>query len=164
MFGQIAQEGAGLGWPPDRAHTFNDFISYDPDGDPRDISFDLNVDRPDLDTQPGFWDQASGWVGPTILGVGPASLILAMLNASGGGSGPEHFHAELVMFGRDHDNHDLNLLPGWAEMSGASVLLNGVPMSGNVAVEQGAVTIGTLSPEIPGGQLQKRLCLDFLSA
>jgi hypothetical protein len=103
----------------DRYKWFDgDAFSDPPDGD---IHFDVVVDRTRLDLSPGpDWfhnprDVQARLDRPTAL---------------------NNLHAELLMYGRqaDADNCSGNvptLLPGWADINGNSVLLDGRPLNGN---------------------------------
>jgi hypothetical protein len=45
-------------------------------------------------------------------------------------------HCELIMFAR-HEKYGTALRPGWAEVNGNSVLINGRPLNGNVVIDPG---------------------------
>jgi hypothetical protein len=106
-------------------------IGDPPDGD---IDFNIQIDRKDLETQPGFW--SDGWFNS-------ASAIQAKLNdttTSGNAVGPDGastnnmMHCEMCIFCRAADeNHPEGdaavLLPGWMEVGGNRVLYNGKPCS-----------------------------------
>src|SRR5260370_1056495 len=61
-------------------------------------------------------------------------------------------HCEVIMFAR-HDEKSQPLRPGWAEMNGNSVLVNGRPLNGNVSADatQKVVSIGDWSPPVGAG-------------
>ncbi|HYL27028.1 MAG TPA: hypothetical protein VEW74_04280, partial [Candidatus Nitrosotalea sp.] len=103
--------------------TYADFICTQGGGGlDGDIDFDLVLDAGWLD--PNFWTE--GWQP----GVNPQDF-LAKVNASDG-----KLHLEVIMFGRDascsepESYNNPALLPGWQEMNGDSVLINGRPLNG----------------------------------
>jgi hypothetical protein len=108
--------------------TYQDFICTHGGGSlDCDINFDLILDFNRLD--PNFWTQ--GWEP----GVDPQNF-LAKVNASSG-----RLHLEPIMFGRNASCSQPGsfnspaLLPGWQEMGGDSVLINGRPLNGALELE-----------------------------
>ncbi|MBV8531587.1 MAG: hypothetical protein JO104_09740 [Candidatus Eremiobacteraeota bacterium] len=108
---------------PIQGVTYADFISTQNGGNfDGDVTADLTLDAGWLD--PNFWTQ--GWQP----GVNPQDFQ-AKVNASSG-----NLHLELIMFGRDasysepENYNNPALLPGWQEMNGDSVLINGRPLNG----------------------------------
>jgi hypothetical protein len=124
-----------LNYTADRGRTYKDFICLHAGGNlDADLTFTLSVDRTRLDsggdfTQPNFWTQ--GWV----QGVDP-QVILDKLNAAN-----SKVHCETIMFGRDAscaqtDRYDdPAVLPGWQEIDGDSLLVNGRPLDGQLAIQ-----------------------------
>jgi hypothetical protein len=60
----------------------------------------------------------------------------------------DHVEAEMVMFAHDGPDGHQTLLPGWADLDGNSVLLNGTPINGRVG---GALTYSPLGISPPVG-------------
>ena len=108
--------------------TYADFIcTHGGGGLDGDVTFDLVLDSDRLD--PNFWIE--GWEP----GVDPQNF-LAKVNAN-----RRLLHLELVMFARNascgepENFNDPVLLPGWQEMGGDSVLINGRPLNGAVELQ-----------------------------
>ena len=133
LFGTLLpQDGQSMlvNWSVNADRTYQGFICADADGEhDADANIDIAVDRDKLDSggdfdQPGFW--TDGWVSS----VDPQD-IKGKLDGQ-----DNHLHAELVMFGRaarcsEPDQFDNPpLVPGWQEMDGNSVLINGRPLNG----------------------------------
>lgn len=114
------------------ARSYEDFIcsgkgrtGSPPDGD---MSFDIEVDRAQLDSQYRFWTDA--W----IRGRNPKKIRRKLDRYN------NHLHCETVMFARDTRCRDIKkhssrpVLPGWQEQEGTSVLLNGRPINGTMEI------------------------------
>jgi hypothetical protein len=101
-----------------RTYLIPDFIRGDEGGD-GDITFNLIPDYGWLHGQP---DIHSGWVSSEA-----EEEAFERLTRVG------VFHCEMILFGRANDPDDPPnvLLPGWAEIGGASMLVNGQPLNGN---------------------------------
>jgi hypothetical protein len=122
-----------------------------------DINFDLILDADWLD--PNFWTE--GWQP----GVNPQDFQ-AKVNASSG-----KLHLEAIMFARDascsepEQYNTAALLPGWQEMNGDSVLINGRPLDGALQTQPDPGHSARLRPlrqprdvvrSVPGEQRQLR--------
>jgi hypothetical protein len=108
---------------PTSGLTYADFICTHGEGVyDADVNFDIIIDADWLD--PNFWTE--GW----LPGVNPRDFQ-AKVSVSN-----SYLHLELIMFGRDAScsepasYNDPALLPGWQEMNGDSVLINGRPLNG----------------------------------
>ena len=165
--GFIGARGYSYGWYPDQPHDYCYFVFPWREGPDGDINFDLELDAADrqrLDDQPGFW--SSGWLTEQI-GVfsTPATIRLMLYERLA-------FHCELVMFGREEtwptcEPSYGGLLPGWAELEGNSVLINGWPVNGNAGRDGfvlgldpqpgGNLYFNLHSPEVPGGTFRLEL-------
>ena len=132
VFGTVAADASGVSMVVNRRPTdgvtYQDFICTHGGGSlDCDINFDLILDFNRLD--PNFWTQ--GWEP----GVDPQNF-LAKVNASSG-----RLHLEPIMFGRNASCSQPGsfnspaLLPGWQEMGGDSVLINGRPLNGALELE-----------------------------
>ena len=133
VFGSVAAgETGGVSMIVNRRPTdgvsYKDFVCTHGGGSlDGDINFDLILDSNWLD--PNFWTE--GWEP----GVDPQNFQ-AKVNASSG-----RLHLELVMFARNAscsqpDSYDSPaLLPGWQEMGGDSVLINGRPLNGALQLQ-----------------------------
>jgi hypothetical protein len=120
-----------VNYPATASRSYNDFICLDdndspPDGD---IDFNIEVDRPALDGQLGFWSE--GW--ETDHGV-TASNFRNKLDVH------NQLHIESIMYGGttecgDDDATSL-LLPGWQQPGALGVLLNGTPIAGQMDLTQ----------------------------
>jgi hypothetical protein len=151
VFGHVAVESHyGIGWDQSKPREYCLLVrGVVPDVD-GDISFNfaLNPDeRRELDTQPDFWVQSSGWATPPPpislppglppTGYRGADDILRRLNIASA------FHAEIVMFGREEDEDQCpdskpsGLVPGWAEINENSVTVNGLPVNCNAFFQPG---------------------------
>ena len=108
----------------------NDGLAYEPficnsDTPDGDLNFDIEVDRGQLDNQPGFWTEM--WAD----GVHPENIQIKLNHHN-------KMHVETIMFGKtakcgDKGNYDsLPELPGWFQQGKYSVLLGGRPINGNV--------------------------------
>jgi hypothetical protein len=128
----VAADASGVSMVVNRGPTdgvtYQDFICTHGGGSlDCDINFDLILDFNRLD--PNFWTQ--GWEP----GVDPQNF-LAKVNASSG-----RLHLEPIMFGRNASCsqqgsfNSPTLLPGWQEMGGDSVLINGRPLNGALELE-----------------------------
>ena len=109
--------------------TYGDFICIHGEGSlDCDVNFNLVVNSDWLD--PNFWTE--GWEP----GVDPQNFR-AKVNASSG-----RLHLELIMFGRNASCSQPDsfnspaLLPGWQEMGGDSVLINGRPLNGALELQE----------------------------
>ncbi|MGB8907752.1 MAG: hypothetical protein WCC84_03280 [Candidatus Cybelea sp.] len=127
VFGSVASATNGVRMVVNRTPTdgfsYANFICTQDGGSlDADINFDIILDADWLD--PNFWTE--GWEP----GVNPQDF-LAKVNASNG-----ELHLEVIMFGRDascsepEQYNTAALLPGWQEMNGDSVLVNGRPLNG----------------------------------
>lgn len=154
VFGHLGEGNLGIGYNPNRSRDYCSFLrDEDDDGD---ITFNLQLDsreRQDLDTQPDFWVQSSGWLRP-------APEILSRLNETSA------FHCELMMYGRENGEDDCTdfariVFPGWMEFGGDSILVNGLPISGNAIDPPVTITLfppGDINnPTEPRPQVQVRL-------
>jgi len=105
-----------------------------PDGD---IDLDVQVNRPDLDTQPGFWTDG-WWNDPNAIRAKLDDSAQLAPNFQPNPVGPDGvstlnmFHTEAIMYGRttdcDHSgDQSQTFFPGWAEDGGNRVLMNGQP-------------------------------------
>lgn len=109
------------GWGGDGDFTFNFTPLWSTD-------FSNGTDRND------FWN--SGWVTeqPSEFSEKPVDLIGSQYHEA------QRFHCEAAMYGRENSGPDdceaapRNLLPGWNERSGWSVLINGRPVEGRLTV------------------------------
>jgi hypothetical protein len=140
-------------WPqtgtPHIDRTYHDFICFNggnkPDGD---IDFNIVVDRDRLDAQIGFWSQ--GWETGHNVSATDFRFKLDACNR------PPQLHIESIMYGgisecgvptvvavpsgsyeillplSDQNDPGLTLLPGWQQGGANGVLLNGVPIAGNM--------------------------------
>jgi hypothetical protein len=129
---------------PDR-QNYADFICassrwWHSDDDPPDgdIGLDIQIDRADLDGQPGFWTE--DWFNG-------ASDIRDKLNDNSAGGDPDNpngscadgdfvdmIHCEAIMFGREASSdcsgaNAATLLPGWLEDGANRLLFNSRPAS-----------------------------------
>jgi hypothetical protein len=132
IFGTITRSGADLdpmhvNYGTRDGRSYNDFICLDdndssPDGD---INFDLQVDRAALDVQIGFWND--GW--ETGHGITPQNFRHKLGRHN-------KLHVESIMYGGTTECGDGRttslLLPGWQQAGAAGVLLNGVPIQGQM--------------------------------
>jgi hypothetical protein len=131
VFGNIVADAADptpmhVNYPPTAGRGYNDFICLNgndspPDGD---IDFNVAVDRNRLDAQIGFWSQ--GW--ETGSGV-TATNFRNKLQVN------NKLHIEAIMYGGITEcggGIGPTLLPGWQQPGAASVLLNGVPIGGDM--------------------------------
>ncbi|MBI1743222.1 DUF11 domain-containing protein [Candidatus Acetothermia bacterium] len=120
-----------LSFPNTDDYSYSNFMCGVDDGKyDGDFMFDLAIDRPNLDSQPGFW--SDGWYnvanGATPQLIQNKLLDLGRVNI---------MHPELIMYGRpsaipllkDCSGKLAPLLPGWMEGGANSVLLNGRPVS-----------------------------------
>jgi len=133
LFGTLIPQRAEsvlVNWSVNADRTYHGFICADADGEhDADANIDIAVERDKLDSggdfdHPGFWTE--GWEP----GVDPNDIKDKLDDQD------NHLHVELVMFGRaakcsqpDHFD-DPPLVPGWQEMDGNSVLVNGRPLNG----------------------------------
>lgn len=108
--------------------TYQDFICTHGGGSlDGDINFNLILDFNWL--APNFWTE--GWEP----GVDPQNF-LAKVNASSGG-----LHVEPIMFARNAscsepaNYNEPAILPGWQEMGGDSILINGRPLNGDLQTQ-----------------------------
>jgi hypothetical protein len=112
--------GSIFGWGGDGDFTFMFGVRWD-------------TEYPNA-TDPGdFWNH--GWVTeqPSEFSEPPVTLIARLWEKWG------RFHCEAAMYGRENNLVDCaweprNLLPGWNERSGWSVLVNGRPVEGKLTV------------------------------
>jgi hypothetical protein len=133
LFGTLTpQDGQSVlvNWSVNADRTYQGFICAGADGDhDADANINIAVDRGKLDAggdfdQPGFW--TDGWE-PNI----DPDAVRGLLNDQ-----DNQLHLELVMFGRaakcsqPDQFEDPPLVPGWQEMDGDSVLVNGRPLNG----------------------------------
>jgi hypothetical protein len=99
-----------------------------------------------------FWN--NGWLTRQVDGMLPVTLMAQLYEAHG------HFHCEAAMYGRENSGSEctaapVNLLPGWAELSGWSVLVNGRPIAGALASTNNDPDNLVLSfGDGPGGTIQ----------
>jgi hypothetical protein len=132
VFGTVAADASGVSMVVNRRPTdgvaYQDFICTHGGGSlDCDLNFDLILDFDRLD--PNFWTE--GWEP----GVDPQNF-LAKVNSSSG-----RLHLESIMFGRNascsqpDSYNDPALLPGWQEMGGDSVLINGRPLNGALELQ-----------------------------
>ncbi len=107
--------------------SYHDFICLDgndspPDGD---IDFNIQVDRPSLDQQILFW--SDGW--ETSHGITPVNFRNKLDRQN-------QLHIESIMFGGTTECGDGGttsfLLPGWEQAGSIGVLLNGLPIAGQM--------------------------------
>jgi hypothetical protein len=118
-----------MGYPPTAGRTYSDFICLGPNKSPPDgdLTFDIHVDRGNLDQQIGFWG-GSGW--ETSHNVSSTSFE-NKLNVS------NMLHEEVIMYGGTTECHDSGsisfLAPGWQQNGSLGALFNGVPIDGQVA-------------------------------
>jgi hypothetical protein len=145
VFGRIAPNPVALNWAlADRSYcTFvnnNGGDCQNPETHQFDTcDGDLTFSIREIEFDPGFW--TVGWVDASahwqeFLPGGPSSAaarILEHFNRHGQG-----FHCEIAMFGRTNNEADCRatpnvLMPGWMENQGSSVLIDGLPINGNVA-------------------------------
>lgn len=121
-----------INYKPTAGRSYQDFICSGngkirsvPDGD---VSFDIQVDREQLDSQHRFW--TDGW----IRGRSPRKIRRKLDRYH------NHLHCETVIYARDTRCRDIKkhpskpVLPGWQEQDGTSVLLNGRPINGTAEI------------------------------
>jgi hypothetical protein len=121
--------------PPNGERTYAAFMdlgTWSGTGDQPDcdIGFYLQVDTNKF--TPDFW--ATGWTAPSH-----AAEVQQLMNRP--------LEAEVIMFGRDVPAQDWRyfnpnvppLLPGWQEVAGDSVLLNGRPIEGQLDLQPSSV-------------------------
>ena len=139
VFGNVTNEPDGLSVTVNRRMTdgvtYAEFICLHGGGSlDGGIDIDIFLDRDRLDGggpfgQPNFW--TDGWQP----GVDP-QVFLRKVNAGNG-----RLHLEAIMFGRNascgepDDYGDPALMPGWQEMGGDSVLINGRPLNGALQMQ-----------------------------
>lgn len=123
--------------------SYHDFICLDGNNSPKDgdMDFDLQVDRPSLDAQVGFWSN-TGW--EINQGVNPNNFR-AKLNVG------NHLHIESIMYGGTTECGDSGatsfLLPGWMQPGAIGALFNGTPIGGQVSLikfDSGTSSLGTM--------------------
>jgi hypothetical protein len=112
-----------VNFPPDIQRTYQEFLDadgrYDVDGD---YDFRMAIDRANLENQSGFW--TNGWVNP------PGDIREKLDDQN-----DNSMASELIMYGRPSDAAKFPaLLPGWMEQGAQSILINGRPVNGNVAI------------------------------
>jgi hypothetical protein len=114
---------------------WNEVFGWGGDGD---FTFDFTVrwdaDYPNETDIGDFWN--NGWVTqqPSAFSDPPVTHIARLYEKY------EIFHCEAAMYGRENSGDECshkprNLLPGWNEPSGWSVLVNGRPIEGRLTVE-----------------------------
>jgi hypothetical protein len=146
IFGSIVSDGSDpapmhVNYPANKGRSYNDFICLDnndspPDGD---IDFNIQVDRPELDKQINFWSN-TGW--ETSHGVNPTNFRnkLDLHNT---------LHIESIMFGGTTECGDDGttslLLPGWQQAGAAAVLMNDVPIAGQMDLTDRGTGISSLN-------------------
>jgi hypothetical protein len=138
IFGNITREDPNVDPPTNldpmhvNYHTYygrsyNDFICLNnndspPDGD---IDFGIEVERATLDAQIGFW--TDGW--ETDHGVTPSNFRDKLYRQN-------KLHVESIMYGGTTECGDdampSFLLPGWQQPGAAGVLLDGIPIAGQM--------------------------------
>lgn len=117
-----------VNYPPDVGRHYQDFIclyhnNSPPDGD---LNIRIVIDRAQLERRTNFWTE--GWYRNS-------DPIKQKLDEQG-----YSMHLEVIMFGRTAECGDADyfnsppLYPGWQEMNGNSVLLNGRPINGQVEI------------------------------
>jgi hypothetical protein len=114
-----------FGWGGDGDFTFNFVIRWD-------------TEYPNETDSADFWN--NGWVTeqPSEFSDPPETHIARLYEKPPPEGG--RFHCETVMYGRENEGspdcaaQPRNLLPGWNELSGWSVLVNGRPVEGNLTV------------------------------
>jgi hypothetical protein len=131
VFGNVATSNGAtmvVNRRPTDGVTYGDFICIHGGGSlDCDVNFNLVLDPNWLD--PNFWTE--GWEA----GVDPQNFQ-AKVNASSG-----RLHLELIMFARNASCSEPDsfnspaLLPGWQEMGGDSVLINGRPLNGALQLQ-----------------------------
>jgi hypothetical protein len=115
-----------------RSRDYGTFICTD-EGD-GDLLFNIRVDRLQLERQHDFWNSASGWE----RGANPKDILKKLDSPK---EKPRNrLHIETIMYGRTaacsdkrHYN-DPPLLLGWQQAFGHSVLINGIPINGDVEI------------------------------
>jgi hypothetical protein len=133
LFGHLTGDGlqnVQVNWTINDGRTYQAFICKNAGGDhDGDANTNMTVDRDKLDRgtdfiQPNVWSQGwERWVDPNVI-----AAKLDLNNNS--------LHLEVVMFGRaarcsePERFDDPPLVPGWQEMDGNGVLVNGRPLNG----------------------------------
>jgi hypothetical protein len=153
--GQPDPDAMHVNYPPnlDRCYSTYACLSDYSDLD-ADIDFNLQVDRPNLDSQINFWS-SDGW--ETGSGVNPGNFRnkLDFVNPQGNSN---QLHIESIMFGGTTECREEGttyyLLPGWQQPGAQSVLLNGRPIAGQLDFSDtgrsdGAFTIHSLLGRTP---------------
>ena len=132
IFGSIAREDDDLdsmhvNYNTRNGRSYHDFICLNdndspPDGD---IDFGIKVDRSNLDAQLGFW--TDGW--ETGHSITPSNFFAKLARQN-------KLHVESIMFGGTKECGDDGtpsfLLPGWQQAGAAGVLVNGLPIAGQM--------------------------------
>jgi len=132
MFGNITQQEDDpdpmhVGYGATNGRTYHDFICLDnndspPDGD---IDFAISIDLAKLDAQPGFW--RDNW--ETDHGITPENYANKL-------KVQKWTKIESIMFGGTTECGDDGapsfLLPGWQQPGALGVLVNGVPIFGQM--------------------------------
>jgi hypothetical protein len=120
-----------LNYPPDVERSYKNFLC-DVDGHQQDGDLNMHIQLlPQLyDASSTFWDHSNGWIYD-------ATVIQNKLTHNP--EGENVLHLEVIMFGRGAKNcgdiaryNESPSLPGWQELNGNSVLLNGRPINGQV--------------------------------
>jgi hypothetical protein len=134
VFGMIPEARPTVGirkkdWDKQKYADFINWQDSQPDGD---LNFDLKVEQDLRDPSSPFWN--SDWQPSDDLTPERFRAKLAYNNN-------DKLHCEVIMYGRTatagDDTHyeDPPLLPGWHEVGGSSVLINGRPIDGLLAAE-----------------------------
>jgi hypothetical protein len=134
IFGTIARDGSDLdpmhvNYATANGRGYQDFICLNNNDSPpdADIDFIIAVDREELDSQLGFWKD--DWETDHRITPGNFSAKLQQHNIIKG---------ESIMFGGTTECGDDNppsiLLPGWQQAGAAGVLVNGVPIGGQMTL------------------------------
>jgi hypothetical protein len=132
IFGTIVHEGDDLdpmhvNYLTSFGRSYHDFICLNGNDSPpdADIDFGIAVDRANLDAQLGFW--ANDW--ETSHRITPSNFGAKLSRAN-------KLHVESIMFGGTTECGDGGatslLLPGWQQAGSAGVLVNGVPIAGQM--------------------------------
>jgi hypothetical protein len=126
MWGTI-QDVYPLKWPKGtdvNKYSYSDFLDDGwpvPGHDPWDGDLDFDL-KPDFSRQEGnFWTE--GWVKRRN------HSIRELFDEF-----DQHFHCEIIMYGREGPaDRPVELMPGWLQQGGNSVLVNGRPVNGHIA-------------------------------
>jgi hypothetical protein len=166
--GKISPNPARLNWS-NLNRDYCTFVGDDPGecvdpetGETGDCDGDLLFNIADPLYDPDFW--MAGWIDSSAhwkdsFNLSPPSAAARIQHHLA--NNQNQFHCEAVMFGRTNSEDDCRatpnvLLPGWMETLGNSVLVNGLPIAGNVFSES-ELSIVLFSPELPGTQIRKQL-------